>query len=358
MKNYCIDTFVSILLLFPWTKSLTSSFVPQLRHGRVNHNFNTNRNSRRSNVHITMKFASKLDDERSKMLAITSMNAANDDRNNDEGDKNGQKLSSVFSESVQTEAREVLEKVGWAGVAPDLSDPEKPMTSDDPFVQQIDAGIREDFGVGLDDLLNPAKVVNLERELYQLKEELQNTETDDTETIESIQSSIEKKQTKLSIERRSVFRDWLKNIFVGQAVISLGVSYVMSTNPASLFGGFNWFYSNSMDISIQVLGYWFWWLFIVPSLRSRRPRGFEKKALDIAFLGTPLVSILAPVVTKDTGLIWMANFIVVTGSYGFAYLTDDVDNDNSDNTKNQPAWLKFLYKSLDFGSGQERGARK
>lgn len=346
------------------------------------------------------------------MLAITSMNAANDDRNNDEGDKNGQKLSSVFSESVQTEAREVLEKVGWAGVAPDLSDPEKPMTSDDPFVQQIDAGIREDFGVGLDDLLNPAKVVNLERELYQLKEELQNTETDDTETIESIQSSIEKKQTKLSIERRSVFRDWLKNIFVGQAVISLGVSYVMSTNPASLFGGFDWFYSNSMwvttkwiirssfffaslgllfdfynspnfnacdkqqllvkyartydhnniinyrDISIQVLGYWFWWLFIVPSLRSRRPRGFEKKALDIAFLGTPLVSILAPVVTKDTGLIWMANFIVVTGSYGFAYLTDDVDNDNSDNTKNQPAWLKFLYKSLDFGSGQERGARK
>lgn len=59
------------------------------------------------------------------------------------------------------------------------------------------------------------------------------------------------------------------------------------------------------DISLQVLGYWFWWLFIVPSLRSRRPKGQEKKALDIAFLGTPLISILAPSVTKDTGLIWM-----------------------------------------------------
>ena len=59
------------------------------------------------------------------------------------------------------------------------------------------------------------------------------------------------------------------------------------------------------DISLQVLGYWFWWLFIVPSLRSRRPKGPEKKALDIAFLGTPLVSILAPVVTKDTGMIWL-----------------------------------------------------
>jgi hypothetical protein len=53
------------------------------------------------------------------------------------------------------------------------------------------------------------------------------------------------------------------------------------------------------------LGYWFWWLFIVPSLRSRRPMGPEKKALDIAFLGTPLISILAPVATKDTGLIWL-----------------------------------------------------
>ena len=43
---------------------------------------------------------------------------------------------------------------------------------------------------------------------------------------------------------------------------------------------------------------------MVPSLRSRRPRGPEKKALDIAFLGTPLISLIAPAVTKDTGLIW------------------------------------------------------
>ena len=106
------------------------------------------------------------------------------------------------------------------------------------------AGIRKDFGVGLDDLLNPAKVVNLERELYQLREELENT-TDQT-AIESINKSIDKKEGKLAIERRSVFRDWLKNIFVGQVVISFGVSYVMATNPSSLFGGFDWYYYNSM----------------------------------------------------------------------------------------------------------------
>ena len=66
------------------------------------------------------------------------------------------------------------------------------------------------------------------------------------ESADKIREKINKKETDLTIERRSVFRDWLKNVFVGQAVISLGVSYVMSTNPSSLFGGFNWFYSYNM----------------------------------------------------------------------------------------------------------------
>jgi hypothetical protein len=84
--------------------------------------------------------------------------------------------------------------------------------------------------------------------------------------------------------------------------------------------------------------------------------------LDIAFLGTPLISILAPVATKDTGLIWLANFAVVAGAYGFAFLTDSDEEEEEDGESNvdsrQPGWLKFIYKSLDFGSGRERGARK
>ena len=62
--------------------------------------------------------------------------------------------------------------------------------------------------------------------------------------------------------------------------------------------------ADTRDISISVLGYWWWWLFVVPSLRSRRPKGQEKAALDIAFLGTPLISLIAPIATKDTFLIW------------------------------------------------------
>lgn len=103
------------------------------------------------------------------------------------------------------------------------------------------------------------------------------------------------------------------------------------------------------------MGYWWWWLFVVPSLRSRRPKGMEKKALDMAFVATPLVSLIAPAATRDTGIIWAANFAVVAASYAFAFATGD--NDDGDDDSNTPEWLKFVYKSLDFGSGRERGAR-
>jgi hypothetical protein len=236
------NIFPSVLMLLSVT--LSSSFVPQSRHGYsiVVPNSNSERNNiitkyqRRQQLQPIMATTGDGDDE---VTATTTAGVTTDD----DTSKNG-KTSSIFSESVQNEAREVLEKVGWAGVAPDMDDPEQPMTSDDPFVQNIDAGIRKEFGVGLDDLLNPAKVVNLERELYQLREELETTV--DESIIESIKNSIEKKEGKLTIERRSVFRDWLKNVFVGQAVISFGVSYIMATNPSSLFGGFDWYYYNSM----------------------------------------------------------------------------------------------------------------
>jgi len=67
-----------------------------------------------------------------------------------------------------------------------------------------------------------------------------------SDEIQAIRDKISKKETDLTIERRSVFRDWLKNVFVGQAVVSLFVSYIMATNPGSLFGGFGWFYTYNM----------------------------------------------------------------------------------------------------------------
>ena len=74
-------------------------------------------------------------------------------------------------------------------------------------------------------------------------------------------------------------------------------------------------YPSNPNYKNRLHRYWWWWLFVVPSLRSRRPKGAEKKALDIAFLATPAISLVAPVATKDTGLIWAANFVVVAASY-------------------------------------------
>jgi len=275
------------------------------------------------------------------------------------------------SQAILDEASDALQSVGWS--AP-MADNE--LTSDDPFVKRIEAQIFEESGVNLDQLLNPAKVINLERDLYNLRSELalltgkgpnfdiidQPTDAcvgdlDGGEPAQNILKKIGKKEQTLFVERRAVFRDWLKNVFLGQAVLSLGLSFVMVTDPAILFGGFDWFTKYDMDVSIKVLGFWWWWLFIVPSLRSRRPTGFEKKALDIAFLATPAISITAPIVTKDQAIIWGLNLAVVAGSYGYAYVTFD-ESTRSESSEEQPEWLKFIYSSLDFGSGKERGIKK
>ncbi len=286
--------------------------------------------------------------------------------------------SSELLRATQSDAQDALNSVGWSIPA------EGDLTSDDPFVQLIDRSIQKDMGVSLDELLNPAKVVNLERDLYMYRTQLASltgatipssdsvtsfliTENCDNGgggvEAEEVRNIIQKKEADLLIERRSVFRNWLKNVFLVQAILSFGLSYVMASNSALLFGQYDWYLNPkyNMDISISVLGYWWWWLFVIPSLRSRRPKGFEKQALDMAFLASPIISLIAPIATKDTELIWYANFLVVAGAYGFAHVqqqsSNDDSNDNDDNASQQPEWLKFVYKSLDFGSGRERGAR-
>lgn len=320
----------------------------------------TTTHTHRPNLH---KLFSTDDDEDDDQTTSTSTAVANEST-----PTSPQAVSQ--SQAVLDEASDALQSVGWSSP---MSEGE--LRSDDPFVQRIEAQIMEESGVGLDGLLNPAKVINLERDLYNLRSELASltgkpasfdvidltTEEcdggmDGGEDAVAVRKKIEKKEQSLYTERRAVFRGWLKNIFLGQAVLSLGLSYVMVTDPGVLFGGFDWFQYNSMDVSIKVLGFWWWWLFIVPSLRSRRPTGFEKKALDIAFLATPAVSITAPIVTKDQFVIWGANLAVVAGSYAFAYFTDD--GGRGESGKDQPEWLKFIYSSLDFGSGKERGLRK
>mmetsp|Transcript_5243 Transcript_5243/g.6744 ORF Transcript_5243/g.6744 Transcript_5243/m.6744 type:complete len:355 (+) Transcript_5243:262-1326(+) len=348
-KNIKCKAITSLLLL---TLDVSNAFSPTISSPytrNIPQNGSINKLFRKNHAHDSIKLYSQTEEENGVEQPITER---------------------TVSKEIMDNASDALTSVGWS--APML---EEELTSDDPFVKRINAQIQEESGVNLDELLNPAKVVNLERDLINLRSELAvltgkgndlniidlTTEECDGggggEEVDKIRAKINKKENDLLIERRSVFRGWLKNVFLAQAGLSLGLSWIMATDPSILFGGFDW-YNNvrSIDVSIQVLGFWWWWLFIVPSLRSRRPTGFEKKALDIAFIGTPAVSLIAPVATKDTAIIWIANFVLVAGAYGFSYLTFD-ENDSGDDSKKQPAWLKFVMKSLDFGSGKERGAR-
>lgn len=74
---------------------------------------------------------------------------------NDEDDAGASSSPKTISQSqaVLDEAQDALQSVGWSSPmnAGELS-------SDDPFVQRIEAQIWEESGVGLEELLNPAKV--------------------------------------------------------------------------------------------------------------------------------------------------------------------------------------------------------
>lgn len=124
---------------------------------------------------------------------------------------------------------------------------------DNLLIERLNAEILAESGVELDQLINPSKVVNLERDLVSLRKEILLTTSSDE--IAEIQKVIDKKTATLIVEKRGVMRGWLKNLFVGQSVLA-GVG--------SLALVYQWV---PTELPIQVLGFWMWWLFIIPSLR-------------------------------------------------------------------------------------------
>ena len=237
---------------------------------------------------------------------------------------------------------------GTALSASDLGDYD--LSEDELLVQRVAQEVMSESGVELDQLINPGKVVNLERDLAKLEIEL--SACSDTTRIEEINEIIDKKQKTLFIEKRSVMRGWLKNLFVCQSIISGIISLGMVYDA----------YPNiDLPLPIKVLGFWMWWLFIIPSLRARKPANAEKEALNIAFLANPLISILMPTFTKDLPTIWWANAFGLGACYAFAYY-NEANADPSEREDEEKSILpKFVIKglnALDYGSGKERGVRK
>lgn len=128
---------------------------------------------------------------------------------------------------------------------------------EEELVRRLNEEIQRESGVELEQLINPSKVVNLERELIKLRRGLQ-TQSLSVGEREKMEKKVTEKQNKLNIEKRAVMRGWLKNLFVTQSVIagvlSLGMVYDLYPNT-------------HLPLSVQVLGFWMWWLFIIPSLR-------------------------------------------------------------------------------------------
>mmetsp|Transcript_28203 Transcript_28203/g.90182 ORF Transcript_28203/g.90182 Transcript_28203/m.90182 type:complete len:196 (-) Transcript_28203:460-1047(-) len=167
-----------------------------------------------------------------------------------------------------------------------------------------------------------------------------------------------------------VMKGWLRNVFRGQAVLCAFVGALLVYDAVPFFP--------NQELYIRVLGYWSWWLFTVPSLRSIKPLAKEEKtALDIAFLATLVASVATPIFTKDLPTIWWVDFAVVAASYAYGYTLgkgsaleaaiEETDGE-SDFDSRPPTTggafgeslfraAKFAGKALDVGGGQERGVR-
>jgi hypothetical protein len=96
-------------------------------------------------------------------------------------------------------------------------------------------------------------------------------------------------------------------------------------------------------------------LYILTRYRARKPKAQEKEALDIAFLLSPVVSLIMPTITKDTAIIWWANAVAVAGCYAYAYLKPKTEGVEKSAV---PEFISKGIKALDYGSGKERGERK
>lgn len=233
--------------------------------------------------------------------------------------------------------------------------------ADDPLVKRLEAEVAAlSGGAGLDSLLNPAKLINVERELVDLR-----ARRDAGDSSSKLAETIAAKESVAYVEKRAVMRDWLKTLFRGQAYVTIALSLALVYDVVPFFP--------HLDLSVRVLGFWSWWLFTVPSLRSIKPLAkAEKKALDAAFLATLVASLLAPFATKDPAAIWWIDFATVGACYAYGYLAPEdavvaeEDEELFDSKTaggagafGQQLWrsAKWAGKALDFGSGLERGAR-
>jgi len=284
---------------------------------------------------------------------------------------------------LPSEATEALERVGWIDSQGDQDEAAPEFTrediaymvqqavADETFVDErskemfendtrekllkelLKKEIRNDFGVELEDLLNPIKVVSLEKKILASEAKLASTSLS-PEDRAAAETEIASFKTELAKERRMVMMDGLKLVFRGQALLSIFIGGALAFDKMPFFP--------DVPIAARAFGFWTMWLFTIPSLRAVKPLGYpqlgitpaqEKKALNLAFVLTPFTTIALPFATKDPGIIFSVNTAVVAACYALYIALGAQDSGAGAEVE-----IKGLLKYLDYGSGRERGARK
>ena len=218
---------------------------------------------------------------------------------------------------------------------------------------RVEAEVRRiNNGEGFDALLNPGKLMSIERGLVGLRARLADAEGKNGALSAELAEEIEREELKSSREKRSVMRGWLRTTFRAQSYLTALAGLAVVNDAVPFFP--------DLDILTRCLGFWSWWLFIIPSLRAIKPLAApEKTALNVAFIGVGVASLVSPVFTKDPAIIYWVDAVVVAASYGFGYLTNsdgegDVFAAKADDGEVAKA-AKFVWRAVDFGGGKERG---
>jgi hypothetical protein len=112
-------------------------------------------------------------------------------------------------------------------------------------------------GGTLDQLMNPNKVIKLQMEIDDLRATLRNRELSPP-ARSNVNIELDRKLAAMQAEQKMVMGNWLKTIFVVQAVLAGAVSLALVYDAVPGYDA---------PLAARALGFWSWWLFIIPSLR-------------------------------------------------------------------------------------------
>jgi len=244
------------------------------------------------------------------------------------------------------------------------------VSADDPLVIALEERLKKINGndeLTLENVLNPGAIVNAERELILLRAELAATPEEDVETRQQLQDGIDAKQKKIAYEMQCVMSDNFKLTFIVQAIGSILVWGSFACNTWPWYPDWRWLGVNRLGVKLifNTFGGWGIWLLTLPALRARKPGGpygqgpQEKRALDIAYLSTLPVCLFLPYIDKSPATCFWVSLAILVGSYAWSFNTP-LETEIVGGRRGAggvPKELKWVLQALDFGTGQERGAK-